>query len=196
VGRVQTPSAPSPVADPADASALLCTLDRLRSALGFDAELEHWHQQALAADLSTRPGGWNLVYAACMFCARCREVADPEHEQRPLVDGLCRRLRSYGQGTEELQPLVHGTGEVVRRHATTTRRHWRDVAPDPTRLLRRERRRESRPQRRRTRIRSGSRGDPPSGGSEDDEPHDPARRAQRPAGARADDVAANRPEAA
>ena len=73
-----------PVAGPANASALLCTLARLRVAVGYDAELESLYRQAHDVDTSTRPGGWELVYLMCMFCGRWREVADPEHEERPL----------------------------------------------------------------------------------------------------------------
>jgi hypothetical protein len=47
------------------------------------------------------------------------------------------------------------------------------------------------PRARRVRVHSGSRGDPPGDGEDDDDPHD-ARRALRPAGALPDQVAARR----
>jgi hypothetical protein len=112
-----------------------------------------------------------------------------------VLDAIERaeQIADSGEAARVVAEGHRAADEYVARHVPWLRSRPR-LAPLHRRAPRpRERRTQPRP--RRVRIRSGSRGDPPPGSQDDDDPHD-ARRAQRPAGARPAYVAADRPEAA
>jgi len=131
---------------------------------------------------------------------RRAEVGVAEHGDEEVVVEINRGTIVYthtpGTGLVRLvftmNPTVEFAVRRVARRRTQVLRDQRRMQTLLNRLARQRREGRTQPRPRRVRVHSGSRGDPPADGSEDDDPHDAARRALRPAGAHPDRVAAQR----
>jgi hypothetical protein len=154
-------------------------LDFLRRLVPCDSELAELHRQAARAYYTGLPAVFasGIVLA---FCERYLQLteSEPEGKYRELVEAVARQLRPLVADDETDGALVHTAARML---APVPRSAWElpSWRPEvPTRLswayipVARRRGRQSRQSRRqrRVRVRSGSRGDPPSPGDDDPEP--------------------------
>jgi hypothetical protein len=163
-------------ADWDDWEALAGRLAELRRLVPPDSELADLQRQAVRARLADLPLGY-VGAVVLSFYERWLELSEATEPTRPYVEAVTRRLRPLAAETPHRndRQVVHYAAEFARQaHACAFRpRYLPSLIPGRGGLRRREGRRDARPGPRRSRVRSGSRGDPPDESDHDELGHPP-----------------------
>jgi hypothetical protein len=155
-------------------------LDFLRRLIPCDSELAELHRQAERAYFTQLPAVFALGIVLA-FCERYLQLTEdePEGKYRELVEAIAQKLQPLSDDMDVSEGLLVRTAAEMLAPLPRTARARPSWPPEVVHrlfwaykpiALRRRRGRESRQSRgqRRLRVRSGSRGDPPSPG--DSEP--------------------------